>query len=449
MKNLILFLSLFLIGASVGFAESYKDVSTDSKYYEAVEYLTEKGVVNGYADGTFKPDVLVNRAEAIKMVALAFALSPSGSEVRAFPDVRSTDWFYDFVMKAASRSVVSGYNDGSFKPGQTVNFAESLKMALLAGEFQVPDSVSSDVYRDVRSSDWFAGYFVFGRDNNIIQSNLEGKVVPDKLMSRGEIAEVVYRMMEVKQSGNAFRVEKTWESFVKPELGIKLNLDNSVWRVNSGEEDVIFWRADGLNNQFSPGLIYDNSGRIWFTIDKNSSEKSKDQYFNNIKSIFSGGAAKEFVISGRDALELVFPTERRVDWYIAMPDGSFLVVYTEFGKGVLGGEIKKNIEAMLRSLVVGAVECDESSVNCGVEDAEQSDSTTDILSKVFANILVEGKGMESLNLLDDKVIIETDVIGVGTGPVDYYYSAEVGYTFKYERAADVILDKRTGSSSQF
>ena len=54
-----------------------------------------------------------------------------------------------------------------------------------------------------------------------------------------------------------------------------------------------------------------------------------------------------------------------------------------------------------------------------------------------------------LNSLPDKVIIETDTIGVGTGPVDYYYSDGVNYTFKYERAADLILDTREGKTSAF
>jgi hypothetical protein len=63
--------------------------------------------------------------------------------------------------------------------------------------------------------------------------------------------------------------------------------------------------------------------------------------------------------------------------------------------------------------------------------------------------MVEKKGMETLNLLPDKTIIETDAIGVGTGPVDYYYSEDVNYTFKYERKSDVILDKKVGKTSAF
>ena len=57
--------------------------------------------------------------------------------------------------------------------------------------------------------------------------------------------------------------------------------------------------------------------------------------------------------------------------------------------------------------------------------------------------------METLDMLPDKTIISTDTIGVGTGPVDYYYSEGLDYTFKYERFADVILDSREGKTSAF
>ena len=49
----------------------------------------------------------------------------------------------------------------------------------------------------------------------------------------------------------------------------------------------------------------------------------------------------------------------------------------------------------------------------------------------------------------DAIIIETDAIGVGTGPIDYYYSEKIDLTIKYERSADVILDAREGRTTKF
>jgi len=78
-----------------------------------------------------------------------------------------------------------------------------------------------------------------------------------------------------------------------------------------------------------------------------------------------------------------------------------------------------------------------------------TEALKDVLENIFKLMLVEGKGMEALNTLPDKKIIDTDTIGVGTGAVDYYYSEAVNHTFKYERQNDVILDKRASETSAF
>ena len=62
---------------------------------------------------------------------------------------------------------------------------------------------------------------------------------------------------------------------------------------------------------------------------------------------------------------------------------------------------------------------------------------------------MDGTGIETLKLFDDLKIIETDTIGVGTGPVDYYYSAKLNVTLKHERSFDVILDIEDGETSGF
>lgn len=90
------------------------------------------GIVQGYADGEFKPDQPVNRAEALKMLILASQLSlprdaASGS-ILTFPDVTTDDWFRPTVDLAVAYDIVSGYPDGTFKPGNLITRAESAKI---------------------------------------------------------------------------------------------------------------------------------------------------------------------------------------------------------------------------------------------------------------------------------------------------------------------------------
>jgi hypothetical protein len=130
-----LFLLFFLTGNTV-LAASFSDVPSDNPYYAAVESLKNLEVVSGYSDGTFKPDQSVNRAEALKMVLLTDSIKVSqGLYATGFPDVKLSDWFSGYVFNAQNLHIVAGNPDGTFAPGRLVNKAEFLKMAELA--FQI------------------------------------------------------------------------------------------------------------------------------------------------------------------------------------------------------------------------------------------------------------------------------------------------------------------------
>ena len=62
---------------------------------------------------------------------------------------------------------------------------------------------------------------------------------------------------------------------------------------------------------------------------------------------------------------------------------------------------------------------------------------------------VDGQGKTAISLFSDALMIETDTIGIGTGPVDYYYSAWADVTLKYERSYDILLDLEEGQTTAF
>lgn len=98
--------------------------------YTAVHH----GIVKGYADGTFKPDAPVNRAEALKILSLAARLgtfASSGAVMLSFSDVTGDEWFAPYLVEAVSRSIVEGYPDGSFGPERPITRVEATKIILL------------------------------------------------------------------------------------------------------------------------------------------------------------------------------------------------------------------------------------------------------------------------------------------------------------------------------
>ncbi len=76
------------------------------------------GRIGGYEDGTFRPDQSITRAEFVRL--LNSAVSTQGSAPISFSDVSPSDWYYNDVAKAVGNNIASGFEDGTFRPGETV-----------------------------------------------------------------------------------------------------------------------------------------------------------------------------------------------------------------------------------------------------------------------------------------------------------------------------------------
>lgn len=96
--------------------------------YSAVHY----GFIEGYEDGTFRPNAPVNRAEALKILSLAAGLVEiPETEPVTFVDITPSDWFSAYLAAAASHEIVSGYDDGTFRAGNPITRAEAAKIIYL------------------------------------------------------------------------------------------------------------------------------------------------------------------------------------------------------------------------------------------------------------------------------------------------------------------------------
>lgn len=115
----------------------YSDVAMGQWYTDYIYTLTKNGVVsgdkvNGVPTGKFRPMDSLNRAEATKMLVNAAQMAEDLSGAPHFPDVKSSDWFYNFVETAFNNGLVAGYPDGNFRPANNINRAEAAKMVYLA-----------------------------------------------------------------------------------------------------------------------------------------------------------------------------------------------------------------------------------------------------------------------------------------------------------------------------
>ena len=78
-------------------------------------------------EGCFKPDNSINRAEALKILLEAAGFDTSGAITESFPDTSADAWYMKYVNYAAKNGIVSGYSNGNFGPGNNITRAEVSK----------------------------------------------------------------------------------------------------------------------------------------------------------------------------------------------------------------------------------------------------------------------------------------------------------------------------------
>jgi Peptidase family M23/S-layer homology domain len=179
-------------------SEVFTDIKPGDPNYDAIKYLKDEGVVDGYSDGTFRPSQVVNRVEALKMMLAAFKIDTVSSTKIDFKDTDAKAWYAPLIAAAMDRGIVAGYADGTFKPSSTVNRAEYLKILFKAVGI-TPDTVISQPYKDVPVSIWYAPYAYMADKMNLLQPSEDFN--PSDAITRAGVAETIYRMKMIKANG--------------------------------------------------------------------------------------------------------------------------------------------------------------------------------------------------------------------------------------------------------
>lgn len=103
----------------------YSDVKTGDWFNNAVSTLSNAGIIAGYEDGSFRPNGYITRAEFATIAARFFDVTYNGKDL--FPDI-SGHWAKDYINQAANKGFVNGYEDGTFKPDRNITRAEAVTL---------------------------------------------------------------------------------------------------------------------------------------------------------------------------------------------------------------------------------------------------------------------------------------------------------------------------------
>ena len=457
--KLLAVIGLFIASSSITYAASFSDVPDTSSDYKAIEYLKQKGVITGYSDGTFQPQKTINRAEALKMVLSATGQTQDTTTTIKFPDVKTTDWFYKYVQNGLSLGIVKGYSDGTFKPANNINIAESLKVILLTFKITVPTEVTTNPFPDVDKSVWYAVYASTAKQKQIFEAEDDGKLHGEKDITRGQFAQAIYRLTYIKdQNLDTFPLSTDWPTYTDStnKYTIKYPYD---WKKINADTQTIFWKKDEINKQISFARVYPLSATLVVARDENSNKLAIDQYVNGLQ-YDQTATKKQLTLNGYPFITVAVGTSGINDYYFEMPDKSILIVYTQVGEGDNKAKLIDEIRYMVGSIryqenaststTTGTSTTQTSQTSTtATTQTSQTDQKEQFLTEVRKSILVKNQGKTTLAKFTDLVIIDTDTVGIGTGPVDYYYSKNYDITIKLERNSDIILALEQGKTTAF
>ena len=172
-------------------ATAFSDISENYMYKEAVEYMKDSGIVEGYSDGTFKPLQQINRAELLKIIIesrfsdeeIATALDEYRAKNYWYADLTDVDisaWYAPYVRIAVREGIVQGYADKTFHPAQNVNFVEALKMVMKA----------EGVTYNENTAPWYRGLVEKAASDNLIPLDITAF---DLNITRGQMSEMITR----------------------------------------------------------------------------------------------------------------------------------------------------------------------------------------------------------------------------------------------------------------
>jgi hypothetical protein len=166
----------------------FSDVPPGSTYYPYVTCLACRNVLGGYPDGTFRPGNDVTRGQLSKIVSNAGGYDEPVSG-QSFPDVPPGSTFYEFVERMAKRGIIGGFPDGTFKPGNNATRGQISKIVSNARGFN--EAVSGQTFPDVPPGSTYYEYIERMVSRGIISGFGDGTFKPGNNASRGQVSKIV------------------------------------------------------------------------------------------------------------------------------------------------------------------------------------------------------------------------------------------------------------------
>lgn len=239
MKKFLCTVLIFILIWGTVYATNFSDI-VGLECEDAVNLISELGIVNGTGNGRYEPNKSLTRAELSKMIVLSLKLKTNNSNVKNFFDV-ANHWGKEYILVATNNNILKGYEDGSFKPDGEVTYAEAIAIMLRSMGYTNLENNYENV--------WYESYLL--KMNDVGLNFGVKEFIPESHANRGDIAIFLKNMiLYLNNSSNSPKLEY-WD--------------------NVQVDDIFGW-----------------NGHVWFKTSKGSFYMDENIDLGNLGSFVSG-----------------------------------------------------------------------------------------------------------------------------------------------------------------
>lgn len=263
-----------------------KDLQQEHYYYDAVNILLNRGILQGYPDLTYRPQEPVTRGQAAIVLANYLGLDLNDVKNPGFTDVSESHKYYSSIAALVEKGIIQGYEDGTFREEATLTRAEMAKMIAIGFDLNLDHPVEANIFSDVKEDSVYSIYVQALLNYDITKGIMPNLFGPSDKVTRGQIASFIIRGEEALAtplvSGEIVKIEDnkltlSTSTYIIPEAlmgifnsnnmealsgaSIELNKDGRIIQsiqslelVQSGEQptNLVF---DGDGNEIAGDLI--------------------------------------------------------------------------------------------------------------------------------------------------------------------------------------------------
>lgn len=182
--------------------KTFKDVTSRSWYFDAVEYVNVKGIMTGVSGGYFKPDELLSRAMMVTILGKIEKINTNLYKNKtSFTDVDTKDWFAPYVQWAYESSVTTGTGYGTFEPEKSISRQD---LVVMLYNYTKSEGINTNAYNasltgysdHANISSYAQQAMKWAVGSGCISGTTEGQLTPKKQASRAETAQIMKNYMQ-------------------------------------------------------------------------------------------------------------------------------------------------------------------------------------------------------------------------------------------------------------